>query len=106
MSVIKILIFHQGSLGDTIISLPAIRAIRRHYGAQARITLLHEKKNLLRVRPDEILQANVAIDQFIGYDVFSPRSLKRWIEYAALWLKLWTQKFDAVYYLLASTRAA
>ncbi|MFZ5806621.1 MAG: glycosyltransferase family 9 protein [Verrucomicrobiota bacterium] len=100
----KILIFHQGSLGDTVISIPAIRAIRRHYGKDAYIVLLHEKRNLLRVRPDEILQANVLINEFIGYDVLSSCFLKRWLGYAFLGLKLFQRKFDAVHYLLSSSR--
>ncbi|MFH1066821.1 MAG: glycosyltransferase family 9 protein [bacterium] len=100
----EILIFHQGSLGDTIICIPAIRAIRRHYGEDAKITLLHEQKEVLRVQPQEILGPNVRIDEYASYQTFQHGKWRQLKEYVSLWLKLRKGRYAAVFYLLTNTR--
>ena|GEM_PF-6385719 len=41
----RILVYQIGSIGDTIVSIPALRVIRRHYGSDAKIVLLHDVRH-------------------------------------------------------------
>ena len=106
----KILVFHIGSLGDTLIALPAMWAVRTHH-PQAHITLLTKTS----ARPgipvgEDILQGSPLFD---AYKLFNGdyhaygRNLSAWEkarEALRLWWWLRQQRFDTVVYLAPSVR--
>jgi len=64
----KILIFRIGQLGDSLVSLPALWAIRKHF-LNAQISFLgdtHDHSNF--VKPFQIFPDNVLIDRYISYE--------------------------------------
>lgn len=64
----KILIYRIGQLGDTIVSLPALWAIRRHF-PKAHLTLLsdvHEETDY--VLASKVLPAQGLIDEYLAYE--------------------------------------
>ena len=88
----NILVIHFGQLGDVILGLPALMAIREHF-ADAQITLLHGKP------PTAIVKlANVA-DEYIPVDRVALRDgnrLKSIAEMMRLTIDMRRQKFDLV----------
>ncbi len=58
----RILVLHIGSLGDTVLSLPALLALRAAVGPEARITLLHDAPPAGRVDPLAVLPAGLVDD--------------------------------------------
>lgn len=104
----KILIYRIGQLGDTVIALPSLWAIRRHY-KDAHLTLLCERRRgtngILAV---ELLQGAGVCDDFLSY---MPQEgpggrllfLARMLKLAA---RLRRMRFGAVVYLAPSLRAA
>lgn len=106
----KILVFHIGSLGDTLIALPAMWAVRSRY-PQAHITLLTKTS----ARPgipvgEDILQGSPLFD---AYKLFNGdyhaygRNLSAWEkaqEALRLWWWLRQRQFDTVVYLAPSVR--
>ena len=93
----NILIFRPGSIGDTIISLPALHAIRRFYGINSHITLAHELAPSKEIAPDSILSNHTCVDEFICY--VKSNSLICRIKY---FKKIREKKFDVVIYLVPS----
>jgi heptosyltransferase-3 len=66
-AVARILIFRIGELGDTLIALPALRAVREAFPL-AHIALLGNADNRGRhVTPQQILPAHDLIDEWISY---------------------------------------
>jgi heptosyltransferase-3 len=101
----RILVFVQGTIGDTIVSVPALRALRRHYGAAAHFTLLHETHSHLSFNPQNVLNGLGIVDDFISY----PFSFNRWehrVGLLRLLLRLRSCGFQAFYYLIGSSRVA
>jgi heptosyltransferase III len=100
----NLLIFRIGHLGDTVIALPALWAIRRQF-PMARLTLLTniDLKNDHYVSPADVLPREGLIDDFIAY----PTNLGRLQSSAAkvdLAVKLRKGRFDAVIYLMPRVR--
>lgn len=58
----RVLVLHIGSLGDTVLSLPALHALRAAVGPDARITLLHDAPPAGRVDPLAVLPAGLVDD--------------------------------------------
>ena len=101
----KILVFLQGTIGDTVVAVPALRALRRHYGMGASISLLHETHRHLASTPKAVLAGLGLVDEFIDY----PCEAALWAKASAsleLALQLLHKGFDVVYYLIASERTA
>ncbi|MBK6722416.1 MAG: glycosyltransferase family 9 protein [Acidobacteria bacterium] len=88
----NILVMHFGQLGDVILGLPALQALREHF-ADAKITLMHGKP------PTEVLKlANVA-DEYIPVDRVALRDgnkLKSIAEMGRLILYIRRRSFDMV----------
>jgi ADP-heptose:LPS heptosyltransferase len=101
----NVLVYHIGSLGDTIISVPAIKAIRRHYGPRARLTLLHDKQRNGIVAASDVLFDRIGIDDFISYD-YSNSFLKKCLSLLQLFILLKRKNYDGVIYLLPSERTS
>jgi ADP-heptose:LPS heptosyltransferase len=100
-----ILVFRIGQLGDTIVSLPAMQAIRSRY-PDARLTLLcdrHPGKSLV-LAPD-LLGRSGLFDEFLSYPVREDQKLSRPWSMAPVLATLRTRKFDAVVYLAPSGRS-
>ena len=104
----NILIFRIGQLGDTIVALPAMWAIRKHF-PEASLTLLcdrHPRKN--HVLAAELLEGVGIFDRVESYAVDdSPagQALRPWRMLGLLW-KLRRQHFDLLVYLAPSIRTA
>jgi ADP-heptose:LPS heptosyltransferase len=100
----KILVYLIGSLGDTIIALPALQTLRRHYGNNAQIYLLYDLQPKLRVTPEHLLEGNPLVNGFINYKI-EPFILRRIWLLLSLWCKIIRRKFDVVVYLAPSERS-
>ena len=105
-NVSNILIFRIGQLGDTLVSVPAMWAIREHF-PDARTTLLcdgHVGKRY--VLASDVLEGSGLVDNFILYPVDRSRVgrvLKVW-QMLILLARLRAARFDALVYLVPSQR--
>jgi len=98
----KVLVYHIGQLGDTIVSIPALRAVRRKFGAFSPVLMLHDATGQL-VTAEMVLQDSGLVDGFIPY---SPvKGAGRLKTMATLWRRLRFERFDAVVSLLPSDRS-
>src|SRR2546423_14441835 len=103
----KILVFRIGQLGDTLVALPAIWAIRRHF-KNASLTLLcdyHPGKGYV-LDPD-LLTGTGIFDSFELYPVGGCGwdRLMRPFHLLGLLRRLRKQRFDMVVYLAPSLRS-
>lgn len=98
----KVLVYLFGSLGDTIVAIPALRAVRRHF-ADAEIVLLQNSQSDAIVLASEVLPDGL-IDRFIGYkSSFDSNKVSTFID---LWQRVRKEDFDAAVYLVLSERPA
>jgi ADP-heptose:LPS heptosyltransferase len=99
-----VLVFQIGSLGDTIVSIPAYRAVRRHFGPEARILILHNKPRDVRAMPYQVLDGSGLVDGSITFQQYGGRAtFKTWLE---MYRKIRAVKPDAVAYLSPGERTA
>ena len=101
----RILIFRIGHLGDTVVALPALWAVREAF-PDAHIALLSnaDAKNPHYISPDRVLPREGLIDEFISY----PTNLGKAATMAAtarLAARLRRARFDAVVYLMPRSRS-
>lgn len=106
MDLQNLLIFRIGHLGDTVIALPALWAIRDAFPS-AHLTLLTniDAGNPHYVSPRNVLPERGLIDDFLAY----PTNLgfaARLSAFFTLWRTLRKGKFDAVLYLMPRIRTA
>lgn len=103
----KVLVFRIGSLGDTLVSLPAIWALRQNWPS-ARFTLLcdaHVGKSY--VLASDLLAGSGLFDRFLKYPVMGDiHRCRRWMLYAKLLWQLRRERFDVLVYLVPSRRLA
>jgi heptosyltransferase-3 len=102
----NLLVFRIGQLGDTIIALPAIWALRNHF-AGAKLTFLcdwHIGKPY--VLGADLLGNSRLLDAFETYPVYADGAGKyfRPLHFASLLLRLRARKFDGLIYLAPSGR--
>lgn len=104
----RICIFRIGQLGDTLVSVPSIRAIREHFPA-AHLTLLsenHADQNY--VSAFEVFRGSGLVDDFFAYPAVNAKRSK--LAYArhivSLLAKIRRQRFDVLIYLAPSVRQA
>jgi len=102
----SIIIFRIGSLGDTLVAVPSMWAIRQHFSL-AKITLLcdyHPKNNY--VLAADVLVGSDIVDGFLSYPVAGDLvgRLLRPLGMLKLLLKLRRLKFDTLVYLVPSIR--
>ncbi|HUC44091.1 MAG TPA: glycosyltransferase family 9 protein [Candidatus Sulfotelmatobacter sp.] len=104
----RVLIFRIGSLGDTLVGVPALRAVRARY-PEARITLLCDRQvGKSWVLAADVLSGTGLVDDFLYYP-FDPTSLGRRLQplrMARLLLSIRARRFDAFVYLVPSNRGA
>ena len=122
----RVLVFQIGSLGDTVLSVPALQALRDHVGPTATVTLLHDDGSVGRVTPTSIIPSGLVDDalRFVGP---TPRAtiggatsvnpvavagrraagaLRRGADAVALLRRLRRRHFDAVVNLALADRSA
>ena len=98
-----VLVYQIGSLGDTLVSIPAYRAVRRHFGPDARIHVLHNAPPGGRASPHQVLDGSGLVDGAVTFHQYGGRSTwKTWLE---VWIKLRRLKPGAVAYLAPAERA-
>jgi ADP-heptose:LPS heptosyltransferase len=101
----RILVFRIGQLGDTIIALPAMQAVRNHF-PDARMTLLcdrHPGKSF--VLASDLLGRCGLFDEFLSYPVHEDQNLTRPWSMAPLLAAIRRRKFDTMVYLAPSVRS-
>ena len=94
---LRALIYRPGSLGDTLVSLPAIAEIRRRY-PEHKLTLLTERPTAARVSPWTVLQETGWFDNAHHY-VVKPQTLHDRVHNVTLALKLRGIGYDEVFSL-------
>ncbi|MGA3073014.1 MAG: glycosyltransferase family 9 protein [Bryobacteraceae bacterium] len=99
----KVLVYQIGSLGDTIVLIPSLRAIRKHFGRGAHLAVLHNVDRAGVVTTKEVLQCTPLADEFIPYQFEEPVA-RRLRTACSLWRQLRARRFDAVVSLLPSER--
>jgi ADP-heptose:LPS heptosyltransferase len=103
----SVLIFRIGSLGDTLVAVPAMWAVREHFRG-ARVTLLcdyHPGKGY--VLGSDLLAGSGIVDDFLHYPVDASRMgrLLKPIRAARLAARLRWERFDTLVYLPPSVRS-
>jgi ADP-heptose:LPS heptosyltransferase len=99
-SAMRILIYRFGQLGDTLIALPALKAIRQQFPAAKIVLLTSYSSRHSWVSIQEVLPQGL-IDDFITYDI-SGSLLTTW---TSLWLNFRREAFDLLVYLVPRTRS-
>lgn len=100
----RVLVFRVGHLGDSIIALPALRAIRKNF-PRAKITLLSNfYSDAERVSPSHIVPAKGVIDEWLTYPSNSTGDGAS--NKARLLMKLRRGRFDILVYLAPRIRCA
>ena len=102
----KSLIFFTGSLGDSLIAIPAMQAVKRHVGAKGPLYLLHDLHENKLLIERELLEPLGLIDSFITYPARIDGFFKKIRVYSQLIRHLRKQNFQRVYYLIPSVRPA
>lgn len=98
------LVFIQGTIGDTIVSIPALRMMREALGDQTRIDVLHETHPHLSFDPQSVLSGLGLVDAFVAYRYSTSKaSLLR--EAFRLWCNVRRQSYDSLYYLIGPGRS-
>jgi heptosyltransferase III len=96
-----VLVYLVGSLGDTIVCIPALEAIRRQF-PDDKIILLHDYQTLVPVSPLDIVPKNL-IDGSLSY-VMHSEPLPKIRELMKLRRRIKQEDVKAVVYLVASER--
>jgi heptosyltransferase III len=101
----RILVYHIGTLGDTIVSVPALRVIRRTYGDGADIYMLSDFGGTELVQASEVLRGTGLVDHFLDYRRANGR-FQKLVGGIEAWWNIVRHRFDAVVYLMQSERSA
>jgi heptosyltransferase-3 len=103
---LKILIFHTGSLGDTLVAVPALRVIRSYFTG-ARITMLCDQQPGDKyVEARDLLEGSGLVDNFITYPAGSYFQ-EKFRDVNRLWeaaLQLHRAHYDGLVYLVQGDR--
>lgn len=99
----KILAYLFGSLGDSIVAIPSLRAIRRRF-PDGEIVLLQDTQGGNIVRASEVIPERL-VDRHLEYTSRIGGSSKAAI-LRELWPLIAKERFDAAFYLVISERSA
>ena len=104
----RVLVFAIGSLGDTVLSVPALVALRDHIGPEATVTLLHNRSANDRVAPTAVIPPGLVDDvvAFPSPGAGAAATARRLVGLAALVPRLRRRRFDAAVNLALSDRSA
>jgi ADP-heptose:LPS heptosyltransferase len=97
----KVIIYLLGTIGDSVVSIPSLRALRRYFGKYVELVLLHEKHPQFDFTPQDVLEALKIVDQFISYP-FKSGILGKIQTILPLFFRIRKEKFDSAVYLLGS----
>jgi heptosyltransferase III len=97
----KVLLFLIGSLGDTLVALPSMRAIRSHF-SDSEIVLLQNVQSGGLVAAKDVVPKEL-VDRHLTY-VSDRTGLARIKEYGSLWSRIRAECFDTVVYLVLTER--
>ena len=90
----RLLVYHIGSLGDTLVSVPALWAVSENF-PEAQITMLTNEPQVKGlVQANTILDGSGMVDDCLFYPVGKPWEIVR------LLFQLRSRKFDALVYLI------
>ncbi len=97
----KVLVYLFGSLGDNIVAIPTMRAVRRQF-ANAEIVVLQNVQSAMPVRAKEVIPHEL-VDRYLTYtsDVHGLGKVRHLL---GLWWQLRREKFDAAVYAIISER--
>jgi heptosyltransferase III len=98
----KVLVFHIGSLGDTLVSLPALALIRETWPG-ASITMLYAATATGVASPDRILEASGLVDNFERSPAVGG-IVGRLTASLRLWFQLVRKRYGTVIYLMRGDR--
>jgi asparagine synthase (glutamine-hydrolysing) len=103
-SVKRILVFRIGQLGDTIVALPAMTAVRRNF-PDAHIALLSDRHpGKSYVVASDLLRGAGIFDEFLSYPVSESGEFLRGSRIVFLLTKLRATRFDTLVYLAPTNR--
>ncbi|MEQ1763864.1 MAG: glycosyltransferase family 9 protein [Pyrinomonadaceae bacterium] len=105
MNLERILIFRIGHLGDTLIALPALWAIRDKFPG-AHLTLLTniDMRNPNYISPRDVLPSSGLVDETLAYPT-NLGPLRRRVALISLVAKIRQRRFDAAIYLMPRIRS-
>lgn len=102
----RILVYRIGSLGDTLVALPALWALKQNYPNSTFYLLSENRMGLARVAGKSLFEGSDIFEGYISYPVhpsFLGRCLGKFQQLHLLWI-LRRGHFDAVAYLAPSAR--
>lgn len=79
-----VLVFHLGSLGDTVVTIPLLRAVRRRW-PDARIVMLHNASASGVATPSDVLDGSGLVDAYLPYRRSIPGAAGSWRALYATW---------------------
>ena len=97
----KVLVYLFGSLGDSLVAIPALRALRRHYPG-AEIVLLQNFLNDNLVQASEVIPDEL-VDRYLSYKSGLGK-FAQLLNFYRLWRVLRRERFDAAAYAVLSER--
>lgn len=97
----KVLAYLFGSLGDSIVAIPAMRALRRHF-PDAEIVVLQNSDVNVPVNASDVLPSEL-VDRFISYTNLTGR-LNKLFGFIKLRSQIKKESFDAAAYLVVTER--
>lgn len=101
----KVLVYLFGSLGDTLVAIPALRTVRRHF-RDAELVMLQNVAAGNIVMASEVIPDDL-VDRYLGYRTsnYKLRGLGKIISFYKLWKNIRHENFHAVVYLVISERS-
>lgn len=97
----KILVYLFGSLGDNLVAIPTMRAVRRHFD-DAEIVVLQNIQAAMPVRAEEVIPHEL-VDRYLTY-TSDVHGFGKVLHLLGLWRQLRSEKFDAAVYAIISER--
>jgi asparagine synthase (glutamine-hydrolysing) len=100
----RLLVFRIGQLGDTIVALPAMWLVRKHF-PNAHITLLCDRHpGKTHVLASDLLRGAGIFDDYLSYPVSQSTELVRRARMSALLAAIRRARFDTLVYLAPTNR--
>ena len=101
----RILVFRTGQLGDTLVALPALHAIRNNF-PRASITLLYDRHvDQPYVLSRTLLEATGTIDEFLEYKIETAKGrLVQVANFLDAWQRIRRGKFDRLFQMSVAQR--
>jgi ADP-heptose:LPS heptosyltransferase len=100
----NVLVYRNGSIGDTVVCIPSLYAIRRHFGPSARIALLYPRARGAVVSPRDLLLGHSTIDSFVPYPAGT--GLLSALRKALYGIRVRAKRYDTAVYLAPAACSA